>query len=120
MNKYLIIALLSSKIFAIDGYLYQNGISDCQDPCSQHFIESELYGDFETIPITFQNPNINIDLYMNRFVTVELGQEVTCVECNAFEVLDINLLKKNDPLYYGIIDGNMIKIQNYFLILYLN
>jgi len=91
MNKYLIIALLSSKIFAIDGYLYQNGISDCQDPCSQYFIESELYGDFETIPITFQNPNINIDLYMNRFVTVELGQEVTCVECNAFEVLDINL-----------------------------
>jgi hypothetical protein len=28
---------------------------------------------------------------MNRFVTVELGQEVTCVECSAFEVLDINL-----------------------------
>ena len=31
---------------------------------------------------------------------------------------NINLLKKNDPLYYGIIDGNMIKIQNYFSILY--
>ena len=67
MNKYLIIALLLSKLFAIDGYLFQNEISDCQDPCSQYYIEPEIDGGFGTTPIIFENPNINIDLYINIF-----------------------------------------------------
>ncbi|MBT6869914.1 MAG: hypothetical protein HOA66_00500, partial [Candidatus Marinimicrobia bacterium] len=75
----------------INGYLYQHDVSDCQDPCSQYYIEPEIDGGFGTIPIIFENPNINIDIYMNRFVTVDLGQEVTCVECSAFEVLEINI-----------------------------
>ena len=91
MKKYLIIIFLFTRLFAINGYLYQHDVSDCQDPCSQYYIEPEIDGGFGTTPIIFENPNINIDLYINRFVTVDLGQEVTCVECSAFEVLEINL-----------------------------
>ncbi|SVD24477.1 uncharacterized protein METZ01_LOCUS377331, partial [marine metagenome] len=35
--------------------------------------------------------NLNMDLYVNRFVKVDLGQEVTCVECSAFGINQINL-----------------------------
>ena len=75
----------------IYGYLRESTVSDCQDECSQYYIEPEIDGGFGTVPIIFQNSNINLDLYMNRFVEVDLGQEVTCVECNAFEIQEINL-----------------------------
>ena len=75
----------------IYGYLRESTVSDCQDECSQYYIEPEIDGGFGTMPIIFQNSNINLDLYMNRFVEVDLGQEVTCVECNAFEIQEINL-----------------------------
>ena len=73
------------------GYLRESAVSDCQDACSQYYIEPEIDGGFGTVPIIFQNSNINLDLYMNRFVEVDLGQEVTCVECSAFEINQINL-----------------------------
>ena len=75
----------------IYGYLRESTVSYCQDECSQYYIEPEIDGGFGTVPIIFQNSNINLDLYMNRFVEVDLGQEVTCVECNAFEIQEINL-----------------------------
>ena len=75
----------------IYGYLRESTVSDCQDECSQYYIEPEIDGGFGIVPIIFQNSNINLDLYMNRFVEVDLGQEVTCVECNAFEIQEINL-----------------------------
>ena len=91
MMRFFIINLLLCQLYAITGYLYEYEMTDCQDPCSQYYIEPEIDGGFGTIPIIFENPNINIDLYMNRFVTIDLGQEVTCVECSASEVLEINL-----------------------------
>lgn len=90
MKKYLIIIFLLTRVFAINGYLYQYEISDCQDECSQYVIEPEAY-EFPNINVIFQDSLINIDLYVNRFVEVDLGQEVTCVECSAVEVLEINL-----------------------------
>ena len=74
----------------IIGYLRENEISDCQDECSQFFIEPEVFNQFISTPLIFWD-SINIDLYKNRFVEVNLGQEVTCVECSAFQVLEINL-----------------------------
>ena len=91
MKKYIIIIFLFTRLFAISGYLYQHDVSDCQDFCSQYYIEPEIDGGFGALPIIFENPNINIDLYINRFVTVDLGQEVMCVECSAFEVSEINI-----------------------------
>ena len=80
---------------AVFGYLNQYEISDCQDACSQYAIHHEVQ-DSEPINVTFSNLLINIDLYINRFVEVELGEEVVCVECNAFEVLEINLSENCD------------------------
>ena len=73
------------------GYLREIEVSDCQDACSQYYIEPEIDGGFGSISIIFQDFNINVDLYVNRFVEVDLDQEITCVECSAFQVLEINL-----------------------------
>ena len=73
------------------GYLRENEVTDCQDTCSQYYIEPEIDDEFGSISIIFQDSNINADLYVNRFVEIDLGQEITCVECSAFEVLGINL-----------------------------
>ena len=91
MKQYFVITFLFTQLFAFDGYLRQNEVSSCQDECSQYYIEPEIDGGFGTVPIFFQDSNINIELYMNRFVEIDLGQEVTCVECSAFEVLEIQL-----------------------------
>ncbi len=91
MMRFFIINLLLCQLYAITGYLHEYEITDCQDACSQYYIEPEIDGGFGTVPIIFQNSNINLDLYMNRFVEVDLGQEVTCVECMAFQVQDISL-----------------------------
>ena len=91
MKKYFVITLLFNQLFAFNGYLHQNEVSGCQDECSQYYIEAEIDGGFGTVPIFFQDSNINIELYLNRFVEINLGQEVNCVECSAFEVLEIQL-----------------------------
>ena len=76
---------------SITGYLREIEVSDCQDECSQYTIELEIDGGFGPIPVISQNSDLNMDLYVNRFVEVDLGQEVTCVECSAFEINQINL-----------------------------
>ena len=72
------------------GYLREIEVSDCQDGCSQYAIHHEVE-DSEPINVIFQDSTMNIDLYTNRFVKVELGEEVTCVECSAFEVNSISI-----------------------------
>ena len=64
-------------------------MSFCMDACSQYYIDNEV--DFEPIAVIFPDTFENIDLYVNRFVEVDLGQEVNCVECSAFEVESIVL-----------------------------
>ena len=91
MKQYFVITFLFTQLFAFDGYLRQNEVSGCQDECSQYYIEPEIDGGFGTVPIFFQDYNIDIELYLNRFVEIDLGQEVNCVECSAFEVLEIQL-----------------------------
>jgi hypothetical protein len=73
------------------GYLREVEVSFCMDTCSQYYIEMELDGGFGSIPIISQDLNINMDLYVNRFVEVSLGHEVTCVECSAFAIEGISL-----------------------------
>ena len=40
-----------------------------------------------------------IDMYMNRFVEVELGEEIWCIECSAYE---INTIKLSDECQYPV------------------
>ena len=71
------------------GYLKEIEMSFCMDECSQYFIESES-GLENPINVIFNN-DINLNLYLNRFVEINLGSEMLCVECSAFEVEEINL-----------------------------
>ena len=73
------------------GYLREAEVSGCQDDCSQYYIEPEVNPSFGMIPVIFQNLDLNMDLYVDRFVEVELGQQVTCVECSAYEINQIIL-----------------------------
>ena len=73
------------------GYLREIEVSDCQDACSQYYIEMEIDGGFGSIPVIAQNSNINMELYADRFVEIDLGQEFTCVECSAFEINQIDI-----------------------------
>ena len=70
------------------GYLKEIEISFCMDECSQYFIESES-GLENQINVIFNN-DINLNLYLNRFVEINLGSEILCVECNAFELIRPN------------------------------
>ena len=90
MLRLFIINLLLCQLYAITGYLYENEVTDCQDTCSQYAIHHEVL-DIAPTNVIFDNSITNIDLYVNRFVEVNLGEEVICVECTAFEVQDISL-----------------------------
>jgi len=91
------------------GYLREIEISNCQDACSQYYIEPEINGGFGSVSIIFQDSNINLDLYVNRFIEVDLDQEITCVECSAFEVLEINLSQDCDFPVACFVDPCMVE-----------
>ena len=90
MMRFFILNLLLCQLYAIMGYLYEYEVTDCQDACSQYAIHHEVQ-DIEPTNVIFDDYITNIDLYVNRFVEVDLGEEVTCVECTAFQVQDISL-----------------------------
>jgi len=81
---------LSQPDVEISGYLRQSEFSFCQDACGEFYIENEI-ATIPIIPVTFQNNFPNIELYINRFVTIEIGEEIQCVECSAFEINTIIL-----------------------------
>ena len=61
------------------------------DDCGQCYIEHEAEDGPPLAWIIFPDSFENIDLYVNRYVEVDLGQEVNCVECSAYEVESIVL-----------------------------
>ena len=81
----------------LSGYLRLIEASFCMDECSQYYIESETDSGFGSINVIPGNSSFNMDLYINRFVEVNLGSEITCVECSAFEIEQISL--SDDCLY---------------------
>ncbi len=73
------------------GYLRTIETSFCMDACSQYTIETEIDPSFGSINVIPGNDILYLDLYFDRFVDVNLGSEVTCVECSAFEFAQISL-----------------------------
>ncbi len=73
------------------GYLRTIEASFCMDECSQYYIETEIDPGFGSINVIPGNSILDMDLYINRFVEVNLGSEVTCIECSAFEIEQISL-----------------------------
>tara|TARA_B100001029_G_C15062121_1_gene459442 strand:- start:1879 stop:3189 length:1311 start_codon:yes stop_codon:yes gene_type:complete len=102
MKKIILITLLSFAItqpsFGVLGYLREVEMSFCMDDCGQYYIEHEVQ-DGLPIFIIFPESFENIELFINRFVEVGIGQEVNCVECNAYEVESIIL---SDDCFYPV------------------
>ena len=73
------------------GYLRSIEASFCMDECSQYSIETEIDPGFGSINVIPESPILEIDLYIDRFVDVNLGPQITCVECGAFEIEQISL-----------------------------
>ena len=91
--KQLVILALFSVAFSqpeqiLTGYLMQSEMSFCMDECGEYYIET--FGDMYW-PVVFNSNIDNIDLYIDRYVEVWIDQEITCVECNAYEVTSIAL-----------------------------
>ena len=62
------------------------------DECSQYYIETEIDPGFGEIRVIPSDSNLDdMDSYIDRFVEVNLGHEVTCVECSAFVIEQISL-----------------------------
>ena len=75
----------------LSGYLRLTEMSFCMDDCSQYYLETEFDSDFEDVFVTFDDYDVDLNLYLDRFVELTLGNEVNCIECSAFSILRINL-----------------------------
>ena len=75
----------------LSGYLRLTEMSFCMDDCSQYYLETEFDSDFEDVFVTFDDYDVDLNLYLDRFVELTIGNEVNCIECSAFSILRINL-----------------------------
>ena len=74
------------------GYLRTIEASFCMDECSQYYIETEIDPGFGEIRVIPSDSNLeDMSLYIDRFVEVNLGHQVSCVECSAFAIEQIKL-----------------------------
>jgi len=76
---------------SITGYLRSIEASFCMDECSYYYIENEVDSGFGYINVIPDSGILNLDLYLDRFVSVDLGPQINCVECSAFEIAEISL-----------------------------
>ena len=85
------IFLLFSTIFSItiDGYLRQSEFTICMDDCSQYYIYQE--GGLPEEYVIFPDNFSQIDLYLNRYVSITSTNEYLCIECSALEVENISI-----------------------------
>ena len=96
MKKIIFYILLLGFTFSQDvlsGYLRSTEVSFCMDECGMYYIESEYDSDSfqDQIPVIL-NDEIDLDMYLGRFVEVRLSnEEVNCIECSALQVLDISI-----------------------------
>ena len=92
MKQLMILALFSVAFGQpeqiLTGYLMQSEVSFCMDECGEYYIDT--FGDMYW-PVVFNSNIDNIDLYIDRYVEVWIDQEITCVECNAYEIISIAL-----------------------------
>ena len=99
--KFLLLLITLSSVYATSafGYLKETEMSFCMDECAQYYIETEVDPAFGSINVNLDNLNIDIDMYINRFVEVELGEEIECIECSAYQ---INSIKLSDQCQYPV------------------
>ena len=91
--KKLLILLFSTILFAdtYTGYFKQVEASFCMDECSQYAIETES-GNF--IDYIINLDGIDLEYYLNRFVTIETIGTYNCLMCSAL-ILDSIEISEN-------------------------
>ncbi len=91
--RFLLLFITVSSVYAtsVFGYLKETEMSFCMDECAQYYIEMEVDPGFGSINVILGNLNIDVDMYINRFVKVELGEEIWCIECSAYQIDSIEL-----------------------------
>ena len=99
--RFLLFIMTLSSIYGTSffGYLKQTDMSFCMDECAQYYIETEIDPGFGSINVIIDNLNVDIYMYLNRFVEVELGEEIECIECVAYE---IDSIKLSDECQYPV------------------
>ena len=99
--RFLLLFIAISSVYATSafGYLKETEMSFCMDECAQYYIETEVDPGFGSINVILDHLNIDIDMYMNRFVEVELGEEIECIECSAYQ---INFIDLSDECQYPV------------------
>ncbi len=73
------------------GYLRQVEASVCMGECSQYYLQPEVGGEYEPFNITSSNSGIDLDPYVNRFVEIDLGDQIFCQLCTAYEISSIDI-----------------------------
>ena len=93
MFRYLFAFILTFSLTqdTLSGYLRETEMSFCMDDCSEYYIEAEIDSDFGHTFVVFDDYEVDISMYLNRFVEVMIGSEVDCIECSAFSILRMNL-----------------------------
>ena len=93
MLRYFFVLIFSFSFSqdTLSGYLRLTEMSFCMDDCSQYYLETELDSGFEDVFVTFDDYDVDLNLYLDRFVELIIGNEVNCIECSAFSILRINL-----------------------------
>ena len=99
--RFLLFIITLSSIYGTSffGYLKEAETSFCMDECSQYYIETEVDPGFGSINVILDNLNVDIYMYLNRFIEVELGEEISCIECSAYE---IDSIKLSDECQYPV------------------
>jgi len=66
------------------GYVKEIEASFCMDECAEYYLETE-YGEYIGNIIS-ATTTLDLNIYVNRFVDVSVGEEYWCVECGAYPV----------------------------------
>ena len=83
--------IISCSQSSVLGYFRSVEVSFCMDECSQYHLETEIDAGFGSINLISLTEDLDLSPYLDRFVEIELGDEVSCVECSAFEILSMKL-----------------------------
>mgnify|MGYP001177266195 FL=1 len=93
LGVFLLAFIMTQDVFS--GYLKSTEVSFCMDDCSQYYIQPEM--DFNEPYFVVFNENVDIEMYLERFVEIVVSdQEINCIECSAFQVLEISLSQDCD------------------------
>jgi hypothetical protein len=91
--------IISCSQSTVLGYFRSVEASFCMDECSQYHLETEIDPGFGSINLISLIDDIDLSPYIDRFVPIELGNEVNCVECSAFEIVS---MKMSDDCQYPV------------------